>query len=758
MDVSPAGSCPSCRKPLVGDAPAGLCPHCILKLALTSATAGIDTDDIQAVDYPKIPGHLLLEKVGEGGCGDVYLAEQIVPICREVAVKVIKPGMDSRQVITRFEAERQALAMMDHPAIASVLDAGTTAAGRPYFVMEYIDGLPITTHCDRQRLGIHERLVLFIGVCQAIQHAHQKGVIHRDIKPSNILVTIRDGQPLPKVIDFGIAKAVGGDSVMDATMHTMLGGSLGTPAYMSPEQAGLGRGEMDTRTDVHGLGVLLYELLTGTLPHAPKGNSPADVEDLRRLIREQDPPKPSERVISAARASELASLRGTDTRRLAADLRGDLDAIVMMAIEKNPDRRYDSAAALARDLQAHLAHQPILARPQGLVGSMVKFTRRHRTAVIISAAFLTIIIAASVVSTVAAIRARQAEKAALIELHKSFAAARFLEWVFRGVDPAMARGGDTTLLRELLDRTTARLESQLKEAPDVEASISRSIGWTYHKLGMDDQALRLLRRAERIYRTLGTDAYNLGTTLNLLTYCMDPADLVATEKTATEAYHFLKAVADDPDVDPGLLKATAMSTPALGRILMRKGDPDAALAILTDWHDFQVRVLGADSHEAATTLDTIGQCELRRTHQPDHQDRAEACFRKSLAIREKNPDDGDELALATIRMRLGELLVARNRLAEAAPLLEQGVREQRRLLGPQHPNLSRPLLALARLKIATGDLDAAEALFIEIRALPIKSRMMETLNFNINLKGLAELFEKRGEPARARAVRALMTK
>jgi len=360
--------------------------------------------------------YTLRRRLGEGGCGVVWLAEQIVPLRRFVALKVIKPGMDTRSVIARFESERQTLALMNHPDIARVYDAGTTSAGRPYFVMEYVEGVPITRFCDEHNLTMPARLELFARVCIALQHAHQKGVIHRDLKPSNILVTLRDGEPAPKVIDFGIAKATAG-GLSGETLHTELGLFLGTPAYMSPEQAEERDDDIDTRSDVYALGVLLYELLTGRPPYDPKELVRAGVLEIRRIIREVDPPRPSTRLATLAEADRdtVARQRGVLPPRLTAALRGDLDWIVMRCLEKERDRRYGTAAALADDVRRHLRSEPVEARPPQLAYRIRKFVARNRLVVASAAVVLLTLVAGTVISTWQAVRATRAERVAATE-------------------------------------------------------------------------------------------------------------------------------------------------------------------------------------------------------------------------------------------------------------------------------------------------------------------------------------------------------
>jgi serine/threonine protein kinase len=355
----------------------------------------------------RIGHYKLLEQIGEGGFGTVWVAEQEQPVRRRVALKIIKPGMDSREVIARFEQERQALAMMDHPAIAKVFDAGATEKGRPYFVMELVRGMKITAYCDEAKLPTADRLRLFITVCQAVQHAHQKGIIHRDLKPSNILVTPGDdGLPLPKVIDFGLAKAMQ-QSLTEDTVYTQFEQMIGTPAYMSPEQIGLGPMDIDTRSDVYSLGVLLYELLTGKPPFDSKQLLNAGIEEMRRVIREMEPPKPSTRRTQLRTGSAAAEHPGRSTfKNLKSKIATDLDWIVMKAIEKDRRRRYETANGLARDIQRFLANEPVSASPPTAIYRMRKFARRNKAAILVSSTIAATLMAATIVSV------RQAESPA----------------------------------------------------------------------------------------------------------------------------------------------------------------------------------------------------------------------------------------------------------------------------------------------------------------------------------------------------------
>ena len=471
--------------------------------------------------------------------GTVYLAEQTEPVRRRVALKVVKPGMDSRQVLARFEAERQALAMMDHPNIARVLDAGTTPNGRPYFAMELVKGVPITKFCDDRKLTPRERLELFMPVCQAVQHAHQKGVIHRDLKPSNVLVALYDDKPVPKVIDFGIAKAAG-TKLTEQTIFTEFGAIIGTLEYMSPEQAQLNQLDIDTRSDVYSLGVLLYELLTGTTPMDRKALGQAALLDMLRLIREAETPRPSLRLSTAAGLPSIAANRGLEPKKLSGLVRGDLDWIVMKALEKDRSRRYETANALARDLERHLNNEDVEACPPSAAYRLRKFARRHRVGLSVGATVAAALVVATAVSTWQAVRATRAERAAV----ESAETERLTNEFF--IDDLLGKTGLSSQVvaeippdpnikvRTLVDRAAARIDGRFAGRPLVEAAVRRMIGSVYDSLGLHDQARPHLERAYELQRrllgedhratlTTGGELGRLETNLSLYDQAASPA-------------------------------------------------------------------------------------------------------------------------------------------------------------------------------------------------------------------------------------------
>ncbi len=486
---------PETRDTLLDDLAPALADR-VRRLLAAHESEGLDTPRTPdpALAPSEEPSHVgpyrLVERRGEGGMGVVYLAEQESPVRRRVALKLIKPGMDSRELVARFHAERQAQALMSHPGIARVFDAGATEGGRPYFVMEYVDGVPLPDYCDTERLSIDQRLDLFEVVCEAVQHAHQKGVIHRDLKPSNILVTTEDGRPQPKVIDFGVAKATD-RPLGDLTVETRLGGFVGTPDYASPEQARAGTSAVDTRSDVYSLGTVLYELLTGLRPFDLRSASLSDVQD---VLLHRDPARPSVRVIEGGRAAQgRAARRKTDPDGLRRRLRGDLDWIVMKALEKEPARRYATASELAADLRRHRAHQPVTASPPSRTYRFGRFVARHRGLLAIGALGVVALIAGIIGTSIGLVRAsREAERATQQAAIAAEVIAFMNDDLLGAVSPA--REGIEVTVREVVDRASEEIQGRFSNQPLVEASLRDTLAQTYVGLGELEPAERHLER------------------------------------------------------------------------------------------------------------------------------------------------------------------------------------------------------------------------------------------------------------------------
>ena len=464
------------------------------------------------------PAHIgpyrILQFLGEGGMGIVYVADQSAPIARRVALKVLKLGMDTKQFVARFEAERQALAVMDHPGIARVYDAGAAENGRPYFVMELVHGVPITEYCDSNRLDTRARVELLISVCHAVQHAHQKGVIHRDLKPSNVLVRLQDGRPVPKIIDFGVAKAID-RPLTNLTLYTEVGQRIGTPAYMSPEQMEMSGLDIDTRTDIYSLGVMMYELLTSTLPFS---------EDLVRravsrpeLLRDTDPQTPSARITSLGQeTSEVASRRHSDPSSLRHALEGDLDWITLKAMAMDRTRRYETVNGLAMDLQRYLAYEPVSARPPSTQDRVAKFVRRHRVGVAVAASAALLVVAATLGLALLAQRLARERDRAEREAARASSIAGFLQDTLGSADPWSGGNRDVSVT-DALAAATVKVDRAFQNQPLDAAAVRRTIASTYAGLGRFDEAETLVRSALEAQRAvLGGAHEEVAETLSVL--------------------------------------------------------------------------------------------------------------------------------------------------------------------------------------------------------------------------------------------------
>jgi serine/threonine protein kinase/Tfp pilus assembly protein PilF len=649
-------------------------------------------------DQSTIGPYRLLRTLGEGGMGVVFEAEQTGPVRRRVAVKILKLGMDTRAFVARFEVERQALAVMDHPNIARVLDAGATAEGRPYYVMERVEGMPLTCFCDEYRLTTRERLALFIQICRAVQHAHQKGVIHRDLKPSNVLVGFQDDRPFPRVIDFGIAKALVG-RFTDKTLVTEFGRPIGTPAYMSPEQWSSDQIDIDTRTDIYSLGVMLYELLVGRLPH--------DLEVLVRapdvvsmMLRDSTPPAPSTHLRSQGPdTAAVARARRTDPAVLARELRGDLDWITLKAIDPARQRRYETAHALADDIERYLRSEPVLARAPTLRYRAERFLVRHRLGASIAAAALLVVLGFSALTIaqarrLAAERDRAAEAAA-----KATALNDFLQETLLAPDPIDGLGRDVTV-RQALDTAVARLARQRTSSPAVGASVRSAIGWAYFRLGAYDRAEPLLREALRLVRaTPRPDSSELAR--NLLRNAELDARLARTDSAAVA---FAEGVALLRRLPPTAGPRLSAALVAQADFERGRGDTSAALTALTEAGALFTRE--GDSTGLASVQNQLGILEYER----GNLETAERHMRATLAFHRRL---GDHPLLTESLVNLGALLEDLQRPEEAEALYREGLDIARRTLGQDHDIVTATLNNLGVLLSNQGRASEAQAVLRE---------------------------------------------
>ena len=637
----------------------------------------------------------LLEEIGEGGMGTVWVAEQTEPVRRKVALKLIKAGMDSRSVLARFEAERQALAVMDHPNIAKVLDGGLTETGRPYFVMEYVKGVPITEYCDATRLSVQDRLNLFVQVCQAVQHAHQKGIIHRDLKPSNILVAPYDDKPVPKVIDFGLAKAMH-QSLTERTLHTAHETVLGTPLYMSPEQAQLNNIDVDTRSDIYSLGVLLYELLTGTTPLEKQRFKEAAWDEVRRIIREEEPPRPSARLSSTSTLPSLAAGRQIEPARLTKLVRGELDWIVMKSLEKDRSRRYETANGFAADVQRYLAGEPVLAAPPSATYQLKKFVGRHKGKVIAGSLGLLALLVAMAGAAWGLMEARQKvrwldvsnrainaereakrlkemailerqraqeaemiavqekerseQQAEAVELAKAYQtathrASEILGSIFENLDQkelAMKERSLQVILVEKLDEAAAQLEGELIDDPGAYAMTHEKIGKWLMRLG-------------------------------------EPSKAIVLQEKVRAAWH-AKLGPDHPE--------TLRSIRNLAAAYLEAGQGAKAAPIVKEFFVSQRKRYPNDDPALAGLLEEVTLDLLKYNQFAE----AEPLFRECLNIREKTQPD--VWLTFNTKSLLGGALLGQKKYADAEPLLRTGYE------GMKSREKSIPPLEVARLREA----------------------------------------------------------
>ena len=664
-------------------------------------TVDIDMPAFSDDSGASVGRYKLLERIGEGGMAVVYMAEQQEPIRRKVALKIIKLGMDTKQVIARFEAERQALAMMDHPNIAKVFDAGSTEAGRPYFVMELVTGVSITRYCDENRLGTKARLRLFMQVCAAVQHAHQKGIIHRDIKPANVMVTMHDGVPTPKVIDFGIAKATN-QRLTEKTLFTRYAHIIGTPAYMSPEQADLSDIDVDTRSDIYSLGVLLYELLTGTPPFSEDQLRQAGYLEMHRVIREEEPTKPSIKLsMLGDTLTEVALHREATPDVLERLVRGDLDWIVMKSLEKDRTRRYDSTSQLLDDIQRHLRREPVSAGPPTAWYRVKKFVQRRQGLMTATAAVALAIVAGCLVSFVLyiqATRARQREATARADAQAvtTFLAGDLLASVY----PEKTKGQEVTV-RYILASASEHLEERLIGSPRARAKVHETLGQTYRKMGDYVTAEGHLQRALEVHRQhLGEEDPSTLTSmaqLGWLYWCQGCYE--ASAPLLDEAYHRRRRVLgpEHPDTLASMAQLAWVPTP--------KTSPSDRMRLAENAYETARRVLGQEHPSTLLAATTVAMKYVERFRHADAKAIAPSTYEACRRVL------GEEHETTLVGMNALTWLYSQLRQYDVgAALGEEALETARRVVGEEHVITLHAMANLGTLYLGQGRDEDAVAL------------------------------------------------
>jgi serine/threonine protein kinase/Flp pilus assembly protein TadD len=710
----------------------------------------------------RIGPYTLLHRLGEGGMGAVYLAEQERPVRRQVALKVIKPGMDSEQVVARFEAERQALALMDHAHIAKVLDAGTTEAGRPYFVMELVRGAPITRYCDDNRLSLRERLELFVPVCHAVQHAHQKGVVHRDLKPSNVLVALADGRPVPKVIDFGVAKALE-QRLTDKTFVTGFGQIVGTLEYMAPEQARLDALDVDTRSDVYALGAILYELLTATTPFERRRLRGVGLDEGLRIIREEGPPAPSARLSVTRNLFAVAAHRKTEPGKLHRLVRVDLDRVVMKCLEKDRARRYETANGLAQDIQRYLNDEPVSAGPPSAAYRLRKFVRRNRRWLAPAAALAVALVLGTGVSAWQAVRATRAEReakverdaavterkradeeAAIAQAVSDFITDDILRQASAHHQASPTRKPDPDLkVRTALDRAAENIAGKFAGQPRVEVALRDVIGRTYWELGEADKALTQLEAAVRRARAaLGPEHHDtLKCLSDLASVYQYQGQYARAEPLFFEASELSRKLNGPEHPD------TLTFLNNLGLIYQDLSQLDKAEPLFTRVLELRRQALGEEHADTLTSANNLaGVCQLLGQH-----DRAARLYARTLEVRLRvlGPEHPDTL---TTTNNLGLQYRYLGRYAEAEPLLRQALQFARKMKGEDHLHTLISLCNVGLVCRDRGKYAEAEALLTDALRrgrTVLGGRHPSTL---LTANNLACLYQYQGRYAEAEAL------
>ncbi|MFC1635614.1 tetratricopeptide repeat protein [Planctomycetota bacterium] len=675
----------------------------LLALGLEELKAEEETQPASPLDlFMEKPGsrigcYELKHLLGEGAMTVVYLAQQKQPVKRQVALKIIKPGMDSKAIIARFEAERQALALLDHPNIAHIYDAGATEDRRPYFAMEYVEGLTITEYCDKHRLPIKERLHLFLKVCLAVHHAHQKGIIHRDIKPSNIMVSLQNGQPVPKVIDFGLAKAISG-SLSGQTLVTEQGQLLGTPEYMSPEQADMANEDIDTRSDIYSLGVLLYVLLTGVLPFDFETLRKGGIEHIRQIIREADPKTPSIRLTSLGNeAQNVAESRRTEATALVRRLHKELEWIPLKAMRKQSSERYQSASEFAEDIESYLKGGALTAGPPSTIYRLKKIARRNRALITGIAAVIAVSIAGTIVSTTFAIRAKRQAKAS--QAINDF----FVNNLLSPINPAWGTKREITV-ESLMDVATERLEGKFATEPIIEASIRQTIGYTYFFLGNFEAAESNLIRAIKLRReSVGTrDLQTLRLMMGLSWVYMNYSMHDKAEELLVETVDGMRHVLSD--VDWNLLEAISR----LAWVYYEQERFEEAKKLQAGALEVVQRKLGPEHAYAPNHMEGLAFVYWKQ----GHREKAIELCRKALEISQRDPD-WNLGETANISRSLAWMYMELSRYGEAEDLYLRALKLRRQMHGNEQRHTLESVGDLGTLYRKWKRYDEAEKLLME---------------------------------------------
>ncbi len=690
----------------------------------------------EAVAGMVIGPYHLLQRIGEGGMGEVWLAEQKHPVRRRVAIKLIKIGMDTREVVARFESERQALALMDHPAIAKVFDAGSTPQGRPYFAMEYVTGVPITEYCDKHKLTLRERLALFIHVCEGVQHAHQKAIIHRDLKPSNILVGEVDGRPLPKIIDFGVAKATSQRLTAD-TMFTRLGTIIGTPGYMSPEQADSTGVDVDTRADVYSLGVVLYELLVGTLP---LDFQKLAFDEILRRLREEDAPRPSTRLRLLGKQSSITARgRSMDFPTLVRQLHGDLDAITLKALEKDRSRRYAAASELVADIRRYLRNEPVSAHPASAAYRARKYIRRHRMGVTAAAALAVVLISFAGAQTFQLRRTMAERDRANRERDRATRITAFMTEMFKVSDPSEARGNSITA-REILDRASKEIDTGLAADPRLQAQMMSIMGNVYDNLGLFSRAQPLLAKAAAIRRQiLGPQSPETLASMDELAKALrDLGRIAEAEKIEREALETERRFFGTDNAE------TARSMSQLAWTLEQGGHFPEAEKLDRESLAIERRVLGPENIQTLSTMSDLASVVRSQGNyvEAERMDR-ETLEKRRRALGADHPKTLDS------RLNLATDLASQDRHAEAEKLDRENLKIARRIYGPEHPATLGAIQNLSDDLVSEGLYTEAEKLgqgVLETERRVLGPEHPQTLDV---MEDLAKIHRKQGDYAAA---------